>query len=351
MSSHFWQVQTKTRSSKTTLAASHSPDQPKFELSNPPLIQPRATLTDDFVVVEDFWSMRYWDRDSIVDVNEDNANQDGDKCDSQSDSWEGIADSSPELVTGDNCLTCSDTKDEAVKSACKKFHKRCGPLIVPLSRASGRMHSWTRSDIIATLSREVTTKPLKQSRISLWIGTPAPLKWVGLQSTLTSYFRSRWPPRQETSTPKSMRLTSIDWRRLRCSHSSNSMLAITSYMRRAWPTPWWACRASTWAMLLSALASLLKLFCPWCLKLGGKMEMITIHLCEVHYQMAIACDICEVFASMTVQNIQDHQSECKKRCDKEHMGHKACGTHRKTERLQDPKKEWESHRSKKASKL
>ena len=45
----------------------------------------------------------------------------------------------------------------------------------------------------------------------------------------------------------------------------------------------------------------LKSFCPWCFKLGGNMETITIHLCEVHYQMAIVCDICQAFASMTAK--------------------------------------------------
>ena len=41
-----------------------------------------------------------------------------------------------------------------------------------------------------------------------------------------------------------------------------------------------------------------KLCFPWCLKLGGNMETITIHLSEVHYQMVIVCDICWAFASM-----------------------------------------------------
>ena len=107
--------------------------------------------------------------------------------------------------------------------------------------------------------------------------------------------------------PQSIRLISTQGRRLWYSHSSNSMLVITGYMRKAQPAPCLACRAFTWATLSSTLASLLvglKLFCPWCLKLGGNTEMITIHLCEVHCWMAIACDICQAFASMTAQNIK-----------------------------------------------
>ena len=39
----------------------------------------------------------------------------------------------------------------------------------------------------------------------------------------------------------------------------------------------------------------LKLFCPWCFKLGGNTEMIATHLREVHYWLAITCDLCKSF--------------------------------------------------------
>ena len=90
------------------------------------------------------------------------------------------------------------------------------------------------------------------------------------------------------------------------------------------------------------------LFCPWCFKLDGNMETIATHLCEVHYQMTIVCDICWVFACMTVQNIQDHWSECKLKSDKEHEAHEV---HHKIQRSQDQKKESKSQRLKKESKL
>ena len=91
----------------------------------------------------------------------------------------------------------------------------------------------------------------------------------------------------------------------------------------------------------------LKLFCPWCFKLGGNTEMIAILLCEVYYCMAIVCDICWVFASMTVQNIQDHPSVCKGKCDKECAECEAHEAHRKAQKSQDSKKESQSHKSKK----
>ena len=54
----------------------------------------------------------------------------------------------------------------------------------------------------------------------------------------------------------------------------------------------------------------LKSFCPWCLKLGGNMEMITTHLHD-NYQMAIVSDICHEFANMTTQNVLYHWLRCK----------------------------------------
>ena len=55
----------------------------------------------------------------------------------------------------------------------------------------------------------------------------------------------------------------------------------------------------------------LKSFCPWCFRLGGNTETIATHLREVHYQLAITCDISKVFASMSAQIILDHHSGCK----------------------------------------
>ena len=71
----------------------------------------------------------------------------------------------------------------------------------------------------------------------------------------------------------------------------------------------------------------LKLFCPWCLKLGADTETIAIHFREVHYWMVIVCNICQVFASMTVQNILDHQMKCKVKCSRECTEHDANERH------------------------
>ena len=55
----------------------------------------------------------------------------------------------------------------------------------------------------------------------------------------------------------------------------------------------------------------LKSFWPWCFKFGGNTETIATCLREVHYRLAIACNLCKLFASTSIQNILDHCSGCK----------------------------------------
>ena len=54
-----------------------------------------------------------------------------------------------------------------------------------------------------------------------------------------------------------------------------------------------------------------KSFCPWCFKFGDNTELISTHLREVHYQLAIACDLCKLFASMSAQSVLEQCSGCK----------------------------------------
>ena len=55
----------------------------------------------------------------------------------------------------------------------------------------------------------------------------------------------------------------------------------------------------------------IKSFCPWCFKLEANTEKIATHLREVHYWLAITCNIYKAFASMSVQIILEHHSGCK----------------------------------------
>ena len=54
-----------------------------------------------------------------------------------------------------------------------------------------------------------------------------------------------------------------------------------------------------------------KLFCPWCFKSRGNTEMITTHLREVHYRLAIACNVYQVFTNMSAQVVLEHPSNCR----------------------------------------
>ena len=61
--------------------------------------------SDKTVVVEDSGSKGDQDGESIMGMSKDNADQDDDKSNSETDLWEGVTNSSPESVTGDDCLT------------------------------------------------------------------------------------------------------------------------------------------------------------------------------------------------------------------------------------------------------
>ena len=67
---------------------------------------------------------------------------------------------------------------------------------------------------------------------------------------------------------------------------------------------------SWWHLNMSASMGL-KSFCPWCFKFRGNTKTITTHLREVHYRLAIACDVCQSFACMSVQMVLEHQSKCR----------------------------------------
>ena len=52
-------------------------------------------------------------------------------------------------------------------------------------------------------------------------------------------------------------------------------------------------------------------FCPWCFKFRGNTKTIATHLREVHYRLAIACHVCQAFASMSVQVVLEDQPRCR----------------------------------------
>ena len=87
------------------LPASGSSDQPELELINPPSSPVKGDANpNDGVVVETLGSTKDCDRDSIMGVSEEDANQGDDESNLDSDSWENAATSGPESAAGDSCL-------------------------------------------------------------------------------------------------------------------------------------------------------------------------------------------------------------------------------------------------------
>ena len=105
-------------------SVSHSSEQPEPKLVNFPSSSVKAvTDPNDGLAAEDLGSTVDHDRDSVVEVSGDDADQSGDESDSSSDSQESAADLGPNSATGD-CLTSSDTEEAAIITTCKKFQKK-----------------------------------------------------------------------------------------------------------------------------------------------------------------------------------------------------------------------------------
>ena len=85
----------------------------------------------------------------------------------------------------------------------------------------------------------------------------------------------------------------------------------------------------------------LKLFCPWCFKLGGNTKMIATYIQEVHYRLAIACHLCKSFTSMSTWSVLEHHSGCKvkhtKECLEQEGKEKARRSHKKKSKAQTEK--------------
>ena len=147
-----------------------------------------------------------------------------------------------------------------------------------------------------------------------------PLKWIEWPPEPNNYFGSKKPPTLK-STHGSQRPRSMAQEDPHAIFETIPCLHFYQFYEKG----------TTWAMVglqglhtsgtfrcSNVLASMgLKSFCPWCLKMGGNTETITIHLREVHYRMAIVCNICQSFTSMNAQVVLEHHSGYKSKCDKE----------------------------------
>ena len=85
----------------------------------------------------------------------------------------------------------------------------------------------------------------------------------------------------------------------------------------------------------------IKSFSPWHFKLGGNTEMIATHLREVHYWLAIACDLCKLFIHISMQSVLEHCSGCKVNHTKECAEQEGCeakNSHKKKSKCESRKK-------------
>ena len=76
------------------------------------------------------------------------------------------------------------------------------------------------------------------------------------------------------------------------------------------------------------------------LQAGGNTETIATHLREVHYWLAIACDLCKSFTRMSAPIILEHWSGCKVKHSIEHteQGHEVKKLHKKKPKVRDQEK-------------
>ena len=142
------------------------------------------------------------------------------------------------------------------------------------------------------------------------------LKWTRWLSELTNYFKSKRPPTQRYTGVRGW----VPWLEENPHAISKRILCmLLSIIWKVYDLDHGHCpRAFRCSNILARMG--LKSIYPWCLKLGNT-GMIVIHLSEVHYRMAIVCDICQSFAGMNTQSVLDHCSGCKAKQDKKHAEH------------------------------
>ena len=74
----------------------------------------------------------------------------------------------------------------------------------------------------------------------------------------------------------------------------------------------------------------------------GNTDMIATHPQGVNYRLAVVCNLCKSFASMSPQSVLEHHSGCKAKCAKEcaeqEGNEKARKLHKKKSKAQEQEK-------------
>ena len=210
--------------------------------------------------------------------------------------------------------SCSETDEVPYKLPTRSTGSGYGLPVDWAKAVSGWKLNWKGSATVTRRCGDMTIRALEQRRMVLLQKTATPLRCKKWQSGLTNCSASLrlLAPKftLEGQRPKPM----VGWRLWYCCWNNTMPTNYQFYEKgatRAMVDPqglhtsnaFWCCNES---------ASVgLKSFWPWCFKLGDNMETIVTHLRGVHYWLAITCNICKAFASMSTQIVLQHSSGCK----------------------------------------
>ena len=224
-----------------------------------------------------------------------------------------VDDSDPDTTSGD-WLTCSNTDDASVWTACNKYRKR-----VWVSCKLSKSNPW----------KETQQKRINKSHQNIW-GKDQKIIKMEQKCTLAEDHMSFKMRKMMTRVDQLLCIDKATGSQIHNkkseaeAHSQARALVLSLKQYHAHFYRFYEKGTSRAMVGLQGLHKSdafwhsnvsvrvgLKSFCPWYFKLGGNTETIAVQLREVHYHLAIVCDLSQSFASMSAQAILQHGSGCK----------------------------------------
>ena len=248
------------------------------------------------------------DNGTLVGASRSTRNQDSESDANHSRAWsdsdvsrETVANSDMESASGD-CIMCSDTDEVTVRTACKKYRKRVqtycsldkGSLWseVQAKQIWNSCHAmWTHDHEIIRTEQDCALeedhnsfemlKMMVRTDQLLWIAEVMNLKIYTQESEVKAHSQAKtWV--------FSLKHYHAHYYWLYEKGTTRGMVGLQGL------------HSSDAFRPFNVSSSVgLKLYCPWCFKLGGNTGTIATHLSEVHYRLAIVCDLCKLFTSMS----------------------------------------------------
>ena len=229
-----------------------------------------------------------------------------------------MADSDLDTASGE-CLTCSDTDDVSTQTAQKKYRKR-----VRASCKLSKGSAWMETQI----------KRIRDSHQDVW-GHDHKIVRTEWKCALVEDCTSFEMRRMMTRTDQLLHIAKATGSKVytresevgTCSLAKALVLSLKHfhahfyrlYKKRTTRemVGLQGLHTSNTFQHLNISASVgLNSFCPWCFKFRGNTKTITTHLSELHYRLAISCNVCWAFARMSMQVVLEHQSRCRTKSHK-----------------------------------